>query len=334
MSENGGEKKCWMVRAGEEGILFQNFHKGSFVSIGWEEVGDLKDIPKEEIRRRLVRHYPEYNTYQVGQAVGVLRRFRSKIQVGDRVVTYDKSTRKYLRGTVTGDYEFINESDDKAHRRKVEWDAELVQRDALSQRARDALRALMTVFSVRPESAEEIFAQPSDEESRSALEVDEQEDAFAYVSGEAQAEEALERVKDKIMALDWLQMQHLVAAILRAIGYKTKVAKEGHSGMDVIASSNLLILGGQRIVAEVKHRQDTIGVEELREFRGAMSDGDRGLFVSTSGFKKAASAEMRVRPLVELVDLEGLARLVIEHYDNFAPEDRALLPLVKMYWPI
>ena len=46
-----------------------------------------------------------------------------------------------------------------------------------------------------------------------------------------------------------------------------------------------------------------------------MSDEDRGLFVSTGGFTTDAKSEMRVRPLVELVDLKDLARLVIDHYD-------------------
>ena len=146
-----------MVRAGEEGILFQNFHEGSFVSIGWEEVGDLKDVSKEEIRRRLVRIHPDYSAGKIGQTVGILFRFCSKIEVNDRVVTYNPSTREYLRGKIISEYQFTNESDDKAHRRKVEWHSDLIQRDALGAVAKNALGSAMSVFSVSTVVADEIF---------------------------------------------------------------------------------------------------------------------------------------------------------------------------------
>lgn len=337
MSESGNDKKCWMVRAGKDGILFENFREKGYVSVGWEKAGDLTAVnTRADIRRVLERRYPEYSASSIGQTAGTLLRFRSDISVGDRVVTYNPAAREYSRGEVEGEYQFTDAPDDKAHRRGVKWDEELISRDALSPVAKNALGALMTIFSVPGEVAQEIFGDSpalEGERDSDALEVDEQAE-IERASGEARAAESLEMVKDKIMALDWMQMQHLVAAILRAMGNKTTVAGRGIPGMDVIASSDLLILGGRRIVAEVKHRRGSMGVEEIRQFRGAMSDGDRGLFVSTGGFKKVAEAEMRGRPLVELVDLDKLARLVIEHYDNFDPEGRALLPLVKMYWPM
>lgn len=340
MSEGNNEKKCWMVRAGKGGILFEDFRGNKYVSVGWEKAGDLTAVnTREDIRRILGRCYPEYNTFKIGQTAGTLLRFCSEISVGDRVVTYNPATRGYLRGEITGKYQFTGTPDDNAHRMGVKWDEELVSRDALGAVAKNALGALQTIFEIPAYAAGEIFrdsdaATPDIQASLDAREAEEQAEEIE-ASGENRAEDALERVKDKIMALDWLPMQHLVAAILRAMGNKTTVAGHGIQGMDVVASSNLLILGGHRIVAEVKHhRGKTMGVDEVRQFRGAMSDGDRGLFVSTGGFTQQAQAEMRTRPLVELVDLDKLARLVVEHYDNFDPEGRALLPLVKIYWPM
>ena len=330
------EKKCWMVRAGERGMLFDKFREGAFVAIGWRETGDLTGVGKDEVRRRLERAHPEDNVSRIGQATGVLFRFCSEMSVDDRVVTYNPSTREYLRGKVAGDYQFTNEPNGQAHRRATEWSTDPISRDDLTPQAKSALGSLMTVFAIPEQIAEGIWGGPAAPSGQVDSGVSDAEaEAVLHMPGEAWAAESLEMIKDRIKALGWLQVQHLVAAILRAMGgYKTKVAGRGEHGMDVIASSQLLVLGGQRIVAEVKHQQGSIGTEDIREFRGSMSDGDRGLFVSTGGFKKAAAAETHTSPLVELVDLDGLARLVIEYYDNFDPEGRALLPLVKIYWPV
>lgn len=34
-----------------------------------------------------------------------------------------------------------------------------------------------------------------------------------------------------------------------------------------------------------------------------------------------------------LVDLDDLAQLVVEHYEGFDADARALLPLTRVYWP-
>jgi restriction system protein len=36
---------------------------------------------------------------------------------------------------------------------------------------------------------------------------------------------------------------------------------------------------------------------------------------------------------VTLVDLNDLASLIVTHYDRFDSDGRALVPLVKVYWP-
>jgi restriction system protein len=62
---------------------------------------------------------------------------------------------------------------------------------------------------------------------------------------------------------------------------------------------------------------------------------DRGLYVSTGGFTREARYEAERSSIsVALVDLEDLAALIVEHYEAFDPDGRALVPLVKIYWPI
>lgn len=48
---------------------------------------------------------------------------------------------------------------------------------------------------------------------------------------------AFEGIKDRINRLDWDEMQHLVAGVLRSMGYKTQVSPAGADrGKDIIAS--------------------------------------------------------------------------------------------------
>jgi len=85
----------------------------------------------------------------------------------------------------------------------------------------------------------------------------------------------------------------------------------------------------------VKHRGAQIGSQEIRSFLGALRPGDRGLYVSTGGYTKEAKYEAdRSNIPVSLVDLDELAVLVVAHYEKFDLEGRALVPLVKVYWPV
>ena len=57
-------------------------------------------------------------------------------------------------------------------------------------------------------------------------------------------------------------------------------------------------------------------------------------YISTGGFTREAryEAERSTFPLT-LVDLDDLADLIVSHYENFDLDGRALVPLVRIYWP-
>jgi len=59
------------------------------------------------------------------------------------------------------------------------------------------------------------------------------------------------------------------------------------------------------------------------------------LFICTGGFTREAryEAERSTFPLT-LVDLDDLADLIVSHYESFDLEGRALIPLVRIYWPV
>jgi restriction system protein len=148
-------------------------------------------------------------------------------------------------------------------------------------------------------------------------------------------QKAHEFIKDKVSALDWRNMQNLVAGILKGMGYNYRVSPPGSDrGRDVIASPDGLGLLDPRIVVQVKHRDGQVGAPEIRSFIGGLRTGHKGLYVSTGGFSKEAKyeADRSIMPLI-LIDLDELVRLIIQYYDTFTTETRTLIPLIKIYWP-
>jgi restriction system protein len=92
-------------------------------------------------------------------------------------------------------------------------------------------------------------------------------------------------------------MEELVAALLRAMGYKARVTPKGPDrGRDVVASPDGLGFQHPRVFAEVKHRpKDSMGAERIRSFLGGLREGDCGLYVSTGGYTKDAHYEATAR---------------------------------------
>jgi restriction system protein len=75
-----------------------------------------------------------------------------------------------------------------------------------------------------------------------------------------------------------------------------------------------------------------MGSRNIRRFIGSLRGGDRGLYVSTGAFSKEAKYEAeRATIPVTLIDIQELAQLVTDNYENFDLKGRALLPLVRIY---
>jgi restriction system protein len=151
------------------------------------------------------------------------------------------------------------------------------------------------------------------------------------------AEAATEAIKDMIAALDWAQMQELVAGLLRSMGYKATVSPQGADrGKDILASPDGFGFQEPRIVVEVKHRvRERMSSQAIRSFLGGRHARDKGLFVSTGGFTTDAlyEAERASIPLT-LLDFDGLVAAILANYARFDEESRQLLPLRTVYWPI
>ncbi len=322
----------WMIRA-DGGALIDTFLMKGVVSIKWD-VGDLTSLSKkDEIADRLKVVYPEASPLTLSIWTGVVYRFRSEIEIHDHVVTYDPSTRTYHLGEISTDY-YFDAVDDPVwpHTRKVNW-LHQVSRDALSLSTKNSLGATLTLFKLGESASAELLAVAAGQQQPQL------EEQLEGVSETDLLEETLNRsrefVKDRMAKLTWQQMQELVAGLLRAMGYKTRVSPQGSDrGRDIVASPDGFGLEQPRIVVEVKHRKHSSTAPDLRSFLGGRHKDDKGLYVSTGGFTQEAryEADRSAIPLA-LMDLDDLVSAVFDHYEEMDVDTRSLLPMVRLYWP-
>src|SRR5665213_1967244 len=328
-------KNIWMIRAGEGGYLSEEFAKG-FVAIGWPDLGDLSgqsDLEKIKILYR--KAYPKDKSGKIANAAAMIHKFCNVIQKGDTVISYDRNSREYRVGEISSDYFFKQGVvSDSPHVRKVNWKYE-VSRDSLNLNTRNSLGGIQTLFSINPEAWAEIERAMQGKKAPSET-TESQSGGNDYEQIKKNTvQEAHELIKDKLLELDEYEMQDLVAALLRAMGYRTSVSPRGSDrGRDVFASPDGLGFQEPRIKAEVKHRQNTsITSKDIRSFLGGLRPGDKALYVSTGGFTKDANYEAdRSNIPLTLVDLDKLATLVETHYEQFDSNGRVLFPLSRIYW--
>lgn len=321
----------WMVRAGG-GEALEDFERG-LVAIGYG-MGDLTGATsREEIRDLYAKSHPNDKLSKAANAVAILAKFRFIMALGDDVVTYDPTKREYLVGVIQGDYFYAPKIKGLPHCRKVKWKSR-VSRDLLPLSSRNSLGSTLTLFALDDDVWGSIEAAMIGKPVVTIQEPDGEKEALEE-SREDWQEKTHELIKDQILRLSDSQLENLTAALLRGMGYKTRVTAKGPDrGLDVFASPDGLGFQQPRIKAEVKHRKANMGAPEIRSFLASLREGDRGLYVSTGGFTKEAKYEAdRANVPITLLDLDDLARTIVSYYESFDLEGRAILPLVRMYWP-
>lgn len=327
----------WMVRAESDGRLFRPFIDKRRVAIGWPDLGDLSRFEsREAIATRLRREDPGRSTGAYRSMSGVLFRFLREMQDGDAVISYDRTRRIYAVGKLKGGYGFgTGFHPDYPNVRSVDWTAESVSRDALTTASKNTLGSTLTVFRL-PETAEQDVWQAASGKQEGPSEDEEAADAEEKLLLEDLESRSIEFIKDRIVGLKWENLQVLVAGLLRAMGYKTRISALGPDrGKDVVASRDGFGFESPRIVVEVKHRKDQVGAPEIRSFVGGRHIDDKGLYVSTGGFSKEAKYEAeRAKVPVTLLDLDDLAETLAHNYEALDAETRRLVPLRRIYWPV
>ena len=303
--------------------------------MAWGRLTEQDLASKRTIKDNIALHEPDMSGGQVDNAAGQVWRFASELKAEHVAVMYHLSSRLYHIGDLVGDIQVdVGAEEDDVIYRNVRWDRTKA-RDDLSLAARNSLGSVLTLFSIDALVAGELDWIP-DGDVASPVRQHTIEKALEQNVAQSVGEQALELTKDRLARLKWDEMQEIVAGLLRALGYKTRVSSEGPDrGKDIIASKDGFGFERPRIAVEVKHRKDQMGAQEIRSFLGGRHADDRGLYVSTGGFSREARYEAeRASTVTHLMDLDQVARALIEQYDGLDEEARRLLPLQKTYWPV
>jgi restriction system protein len=140
-----------------------------------------------------------------------------------------------------------------------------------------------------------------------------EEDAYLNLS------EAQEQISLALHSMTSKGFEEFCARILRTLGFENVTIRGGTGDGGIDGFGELLVNRFMRtkVAFQCKKYGDgsSVGPEKIRDFRGAIAGRvDRGVFLTTSRFTKAASEEARrdnATP-IELVDLPRLIDIVIE----------------------
>lgn len=326
-------KHAWMVRAGNENELADLVEEKNAAAIGWPEMGNVSGLKKrEQFKQRYREAYPDHSSGRVAVNAGQVYRFAQGIREGDYILTYIKASREVLIGLADGPYEYRTDifPEHYRHTRQVQW-LKRVSRDDFSSPARNSMGSTLTVFGLDDHLAEIHKIATTTAGVPTITQEDEVEPPF-FEEVKAKADEL---IADLISRLDPYDFQDLVAAVLRAMGFRAISSSPGPDrGTDIVAHPDPLGFERPRIKVQVKHRKGTVGGPEMREFLGTLRSGDSGLYVSTGDFTSEARLEAeRSREPVTLLDRDGFIRLLLEHYEALDPQYKAQVPLRKVWVP-
>ena len=138
-----GRKSIFAKECRDKGFIFGNFDIDQDLTNSLPE--DLRDFNKEFIPIYLQKN-PEKSKFSAGSSCGFLWTISKKIKKGDIVFSPDGEG-NYFVGEVTGDYQYIPDSD-KPHRREVKWGSEKIDRADMSQELKYSTGSIGTVCQI------------------------------------------------------------------------------------------------------------------------------------------------------------------------------------------
>lgn len=309
------------------------FLGGKVIAVGWREMGDLREIKpsRDAYKSRYWEVYPSVKKGNVATSAGMLYRFYAEAQIGDYVVFPSKTDRKINIGVIEGDYSFAADAADYPHQRKVKWLKHL-PRTAFSQGALYEVGSALSFFTVKNYADEFVSALDAGFDSKAATAPDSVDDTVG-----ATADDIIESTRDFVLKelskhLKGYDLEEFVADLLRAMGYRATVSQRGgDSGVDITAYKDEL---PPRILVQVKSQDSDIMESAIQSLKGAMREGDYGLFVTLSGYRKNAKKYLDNTPIIRGIDGPGLVDLILKYYELLDKKYQAMIPLKKVYIPI
>jgi restriction system protein len=324
----------WLVRAGKYGEQEQTALEKGVAVIGWNELPDLSPVQSREALADLYRQFrPDASSGKVGNHVGQLWSFRSRIQPGELVILPLKTRSAIAIGKVKGPYQYTTSLGDAVrHVRKVEWLRTDLPRTAFGQDILYSLGAFMTVCQIERNQAEErilaVLAGKADPSAPAGevAEIEEPGERSLDIE-QAARDQILEHIQRNFAGH---KLATLVDAVLQAEGYLTKVSPPGpDGGVDILAGTGPMGFGPPRLCVQVKSSPSPADVNVLRGLQGVLQNfhAEQGLLVCWGGSKSSVIQEARQSFFtIRLWDSGDLLGMVLKNHDKFPDELKAANP--------
>ena len=326
----------WVVRAGKKGEQEQTALDNNLVTIHWNELPDLNGIKNKDELETLYRsaNPDETRAQAISAGVSQVWAFLSEMAKGDLAVIPLKSRTALAIGEVTGPYAYRTDLGDNEvrHTRPVKWLTTDLLKTTLKPDLLDMLGWRKTVYKLKGDS--------TDSRIRAILAGKSESLAIAADTEVAEVADPEEAATNEL--LNFIQLNFpshkfadLVAAVLKAEGYETKVSSPGpDGGVDILAGSAPMGFGEPRLVVQVKARQQPADVTDLRGLQGVLNTfgAKQGLFVSRGGFNRDVRKEARQSFFqIRLWDSGDLLNAIFKNYRKFPEDLRAELPLKRIW---
>lgn len=323
----------WGIHAGRTGEAHSLFLQGNCIALGWPEMGDLSQlgVTRDGFKNKLAKLDPSLSLPQVAVSAGQPFRFVNEMKLGDLVVFPSKIDKKIHIGRVKGPYSYDPKGEPEyPNRRSVEWLRSL-PRTHFSQGALYEVGSAMSLFSVKNYADEFVAAalgQPF------LVQAEDEGEAVAAVVHESEQSTEDFILKRLAKELKGHALEHFVAALLEAMGFRAHVTKKsGDGGVDIIAHRDALGFDPPIIKVQVKSSEGSLGEPEVKQLKGNLSTGEKGLLVTLGTYSSKAELFARTVPDIRLIDGEQLVKLILEHYHAFEAGMRAVIPLKRVYLP-
>ena len=321
------EKKVWGIHTLNDSLFLSK----NLIAIGWREFGDLTKVEgtRDAFKAHYTEVYPDVKKGQIPTSSGMLYRFLYEAQVGDYVVFPSKIDRKINIGTIESDYYFEDADGEYVQRRKVKW-LKHVPRTSFSQGALHEVGSAMSFFSVKNYADE--FLSALDKDFKKKVDDDVEDETVG-----ATAEDIIESTKDFVLKelskkLKGYDLEEFIADLLQAMGYRTTVSPHGgDSGIDITAYKDEL---SPRILVQVKSGDGNIKETTIQSLKGAMREGDYGLFVTLADYTKNARKYLEGVPIIKGINGTELVDLILKYYDDLSDKYQKMIPLKMVYIPV
>lgn len=105
----------------------------------------------------------------------------------------------------------------------------------------------------------------------------------------------------------------------------------GDSGIDITAYKDEI---PPRILVQVKSQNGDIKETTIQSLKGAMREGDYGLFVTLSSYTKHARKYLDSTPIIRGINGAEMVELILKYYDDLSDKYRKMIPLKQVYIPV